>query len=338
MSQNQSLSHNSDLPVVLLDYRDYIEMIKGLSPRTVAGYMTDLKVFLRFLILRRNLCQVGTPFDEIDLSIIDISFLKEVRLQDLHAFVAFVAKERANNNNTKSRKIAAIRSFFKYLHGVAEILDENPAEKLEMPKRETRHPNYLTLTESKSLLSVISEEKNEFLRKRDYAIIVLFLNCGMRLSELVSINLPMIRNNEVIAVIGKGNKERTIYLNALCKEALQEYLAIRPKVDIEEEPLFISQQKKRIQRRSVQRLVEKYLSKAGLDTNVYSTHKLRHTAATLMYKYGKVDILMLKEILGHENISTTQIYTHVDNEGLRDAVDSNPLSSALHKDEQTKIH
>lgn len=329
MNSCPTLSRSSDLPVILSDYQDYIQMIKGLSPRTVSGYITDLKVFFRFLILRRNLCQPDTAFDEIDILSVDISFLKEVRLQDLHAFVAFVAKERANNNNTKSRKIAAIRSFFKYLNGVAEVLDENPAEKLEMPKREARHPNYLTLTESKSLLNVISEEKNEFLRKRDYAIIVLFLNCGMRLSELVSINLPMIRNNEVIAVIGKGNKERTVYLNTLCKEALQDYLAVRPDVDVEEEPLFLSQQKKRIQRRSVQRLVEKYLLKAGLDTNVYSTHKLRHTAATLMYKYGKVDILMLKEILGHENISTTQIYTHVDNEGLRDAVDSNPLSSGL---------
>lgn len=325
-------SQCSNVPIILSDYRDYIETIKGLSPRTVEGYITDLTVFFRFLLLRKNLvCQDAQEFsfEEIDISRVDLSLIQEVHLQDLHAFVSYISKERENNNNTRSRKIAAIRSFFKYLSNVADVLEENPSEKLEMPKRETRHPNYLTLTESKNLLEAVSEEKNEFLRKRDYAIIVLFLNCGMRLSELISINLPMIRNGEVIAVIGKGNKERTIYLNQLCKEALKDYLAIRPSIDDKEEPLFVSLQKKRIQRRSVQRLVEKYLSKAGLDTNIYSTHKLRHTAATLMYKYGKVDILMLKEILGHENISTTQIYTHVDNEGLRDAVDSNPLSSGF---------
>lgn len=325
-------SHSSSIPLLLSDYKDYIETIKGLSPRTVDGYITDLKIFFRFLFVRKNIIDINSDdftFDEINISGADISLIKEVQLQDLHAFISFVSRERENNNNTRSRKIAAVRSLFKYLNSVAAVLEENPADKLEMPKRESRHPNYLTLDESKSLLDVVRLEKNEFIRKRDYAIIVLFLNCGMRLSELVSINLPMIRNNEVISVIGKGNKERTVYLNALCKDALDSYLAVRPPIADPEEPLFVSQQKKRIERRSVQRLVEKHLKKAGLDTNIYSTHKLRHTAATLMYKYGKVDILMLKEILGHENISTTQIYTHVDNEGLKDAVDSNPLSSGI---------
>lgn len=316
-----------DIPIVLEDFLNYIETIKGKSQNTVKEYFFDLRTLFRFLKIRYRLVEQNCNFEEIDISDIDIELIKKVTLQDLYAFISFVDKNRNNKNYAKARKVASIRSFFKYLYGKVKLIEENPALELETPKTDSRHPVYLTLEEAQELLNSIDGEFKE----RDYAIITLFLNCGLRLSELVSIDVDKIKG-DTLTVVGKGNKERTIYLNDACLLALENYLLIRPKDSLKDnKALFISKRKTRISVKTVQYLVKKYIRSSGLDDERYSTHKLRHTAATLMYKYGNVDIRALQQILGHENVSTTQIYTHIDDERLRKAVKSNPLSTINRK-------
>ncbi|WP_050355040.1 tyrosine recombinase XerC [Gottschalkia purinilytica] len=311
------------MPLLLEDFLVYIETIKGKSPNTAKEYYFDLRTFFRFLKIRYRLVDKDTPFDDIDILDIDESIIRKVNLQDLYAFISFVDRNRDNKNYAKARKVASIRSFFKFLHSKLKVIDENPALELESPKTNTRHPVYLSLNEAERLLDAIEGPFKE----RDYAIITLFLNCGLRLSELVSIDIDKIKG-DILTVIGKGDKERTIYLNEACLYAIEKYLKVRPTEGLKDpNALFISKRKNRISDKTVQYLVKKYIQSAGLNTEKYSTHKLRHTAATLMYKYGNVDIRALQQILGHENVSTTQIYTHVDDERLRSAVKSNPLSS-----------
>ena len=251
-------------------------------------------------------------------------------MEDIHSFVSFIAINNRSKAATRARKISTIRVFFKYLAVKAKIIDVNPAQNLETPKQDKRMPKYLTLEDSKKLLDVTMQDDNRN-KERDFAIITLFLNCGMRLSELVGINIKDIHFDDCkMTVIGKGNKERTIYLNKACINAIEQYLNVRPKEGIDynsKDALFLSERRERISRRTVQYIVEKELRKAGLDTSKYSTHKLRHTAATLMYQYGEVDIRALQELLGHASISTTEIYTHVANQQVRDAVEKNPLAN-----------
>ncbi len=314
-----------NIPIILEDFLNYIETIKGKSENTVKEYFFDLRTLFRFLKLRYKLVDKNTPFDEIDISDIDETIIRKVTLQDLYAFISFVDKDRNNKNYAKARKVASIRSFFKYLNTKIKIIDENPALDLESPKTSIRHPVYLSLQEAENLLDSIDGSFKE----RDYAIITLFLNCGLRLSELVSIDIDRIKG-DTLTVVGKGNKERTIYLNEACLQAINDYLRVRPTEGVKTpNALFLSNRKSRISNKTVQYLVKKYINDAGLDTEMYSTHKLRHTAATLMYKYGNVDIRALQQILGHENVSTTQIYTHIDDERLRKAVKSNPLSKKV---------
>lgn len=315
------------MPIILEDYLNYMETIKGTSPNTVKEYYFDLRTFFRFLKLRYRLVDDELSFEEIPISDVDIDLIKKINIQDLHAYISYVDKKRDNGNFTKSRKVASIRSFFDYLYSKINVIDRNPAESLEFPKKENRHPVYLTLEESENLLNVVLQNNNEEYRKRDYAIIMLFLNCGLRLSELASIDVDKIKDNDTLGVIGKGNKERTIFLNDACIEAINDYLKVRPKNPKDGKALFISKRKNRMSNRAIQHMIDRYLEKANLDTDIYSTHKLRHTAATLMYKYGNVDIRALQEILGHESVSTTQIYTHIDDDRLRDAIKSNPLSN-----------
>jgi len=315
-----------DMPTILEDYLDYLETIKGISPGTVKEYYFDLRTFFRFIKKRYKMVSGNTPFEEICIDDIDINLIKKINIQDLYSFISYVDKERHNGNYSKSRKIASLKSFFSYLYKKVNLIDENPADNLEFPKRDSRHPVYLTLEESRLLLETVLKNKNELYRKRDYAIITLFLNCGLRLSELASIDINKIKD-DTLTVIGKGNKERTIYLNSSCIDAINSYLEVRPKDAIDKDALFISKRNQRLSNRAIQHLIEKYLKQAGLDTTKYSTHKLRHTAATLMYKYGNVDIRALQAILGHENVSTTQIYTHIDDDRLREAVRSNPLAN-----------
>jgi site-specific recombinase XerD len=273
-----------------------------------------------------------TNFENIDISNFPVSTLKKITEEDIMSFVSYIAVNNQNKPATRARKISTIRIFFKYLTKKKKLLQINPAQDLDTPKLEKREPKYLSLDESKKLLQVASNEDNRN-KERDFAITTLFLNCGMRLSELVGINIEHIDFGECkLNVIGKGNKERTIYLNKACMRALNSYLPVRNKVNAKvdakhsDKALFLSERKERICNRTVQNIIYKELKVAGLDTSKYSVHKLRHTAATLMYQYGNVDIRALQELLGHESISTTEIYTHVNSEQVRNAVESNPLS------------
>lgn len=326
MQYNLSNIFDPSLPRRLNEFLNYLDTIKGKSQNTISGYKCDLSMLFKFLKLYKGYVKQDIDFEEIEIKDINDEIIKEITLSDLYAFISFTESYRNNGNSARARKIAALRSFFRYLHSKAKIIDENPAIELESPKSNKRNPIYLTLDESKVLLSSIEGENKE----RDYCIITLFLNCGLRLSELCSINISKIKE-DTLTIIGKGNKERTIYLNEACLRALHSYLPLRLSKnnkleDKDKDALFVSRNNKRINKRTVELLVKKYISLAGLSQEKYSPHKLRHTAATLMYKYGNVDIRSLQKILGHENLSTTQIYTHVDDEILRQAVNSNPLS------------
>ena len=271
-------------------------------------------------------------FSKITIKDIPLSTIKQIKLDDIHAFLSYLTNTYHSKAATRARKASSIRVFFNYLSQKANLIEFNPAQNLETPKLDKRLPKYLSLEDSKRLLNVAGSDDNRN-NKRDYAIISLFLNCGMRLSELVGINIKDINFSECqMTVIGKGNKERTIYLNKACMTAINNYLAVRPVEGIKTDKansknaLFLSERKERISRRTVQYIVDKELRAAGLDTSKYSVHKLRHTAATLMYQYGNVDIRALQEVLGHESISTTEIYTHVANVQARSAIENNPLS------------
>jgi site-specific recombinase XerD len=317
------INYNNLCPAPMSDFLEYMLSIRGKSEKTVNEYFLDLRTFYRFLVIRFKLSDEIDDFDEIDINLVSMDIIKKVKIMDLHSFIAYIDRERNNTNRTKARKTACLKSYFKYLYSIVRLIPENPALNLETPKSSSRLPVALSLDESKNLLSSINGS-NE---KRDYAIIMLFLNCGLRLSELISIDIDRIRD-DTLTVIGKGNKERTIYLNEVCVDAIRDYLSVRqePKPG-HEKALFISNRKTRFSQKGVQHMVDKYLTEAGLSGKHYSPHKLRHTAATLMYQYGHVDIRTLQEILGHESVSTTQIYTHINKEQLRDAVKLNPLNN-----------
>ena len=312
-------------------FLDYSITILNKSSNSVKEYNYDLLMFLRFIKQHFNMTN-EEDFKNIKIDDISLDTIKKITLDDIHAFLAFLVKEFNSKATTRARKVSTIRIFFKYLCQHAKLIDKNPALYLETPKLEKRLPKYLSLDDSKKLLNATYNEDNRNYA-RDYAIITLFLNCGIRLSELVGININDIDFSEnKLNVIGKGNKERTIYLNKACMNALSEYLSVRPKQGIKhdkknsEKALFLSERKTRIGNRTVELIVYKQLKAAGLDVKKYSVHKLRHTAATLMYQYGNVDIRALQELLGHESIATTEIYTHVSNEQVRNAVESNPLA------------
>lgn len=318
-----------EMPAVLQDFLNYLGTIQGKSKNTIQVYFYDLRVFFRFLKQHKKLVDKDIDFDQIKIDDITVDHLKQVTLSDLYAYISFVSNQRDNTSYARARKVASLKSFFKYLVNKAKLLQENPAAELESPKIQKRLPRYLNIEESRQLLTSVTGEYTE----RDFAIIMLFLNCGLRLSELVGININNIRNN-VLTVIGKGDKERSIPLNSACTQAIEAYLKVRPVNGVKDKnALFVSERKQRIDKTTVQHIVKKYIRASGLDPQRYSTHKLRHTAATLMYKYGHVDIRTLQELLGHESISTTEIYTHLGRQELKDAVDSNPLSSFNRKEE-----
>lgn len=315
-----------DIPSYMKEFLSYMQNIKNRSLNTIREYYYDLRDVFRFLKLYKSETKIKDIIPEVinqtDISDLDIEFLRKIDLQDLYEYLNFISNERLDKSTTRARKVSAIKSFFNFMTFKQKALDKNPTVELETPKLSKRLPKYLTLDESKALLHSI-EGKYE---KRDTCIITLFLNCGLRLSELVSINMKDIKNN-VLTVIGKGDKERSVYLNNACQKAITEYIAVRPKDVKDHEALFISERGSRIGRRTVEMMVKKYITLAGLDPKKYSPHKLRHTAATLMHKYGNVDIRSLQQILGHESISTTEIYTHIDSEQVKEALESNPLSN-----------
>lgn len=316
-------------PEYLNSFLDYSITILNKSPNSIKEYNYDLANFLKFIKLEYKLTD-ERDYSKIDIADLSIDIIKKITLEDIHKYISYMATELRSKPATRARKVSTIRIFFKYLAVKANLIEVNPAQNLETPKLEKRIPKYLSLDESRKLLEVAGDEENRN-AERDYAIITLFLNCGMRLSELVNINIKDITFSECkLNVIGKGNKERTIYLNNACVSALNKYLDVRPKEAIKydsKDALFLSERRERISNRTVQLIVKKELLKAGLDVNKYSVHKLRHTAATLMYQYGNVDIRALQELLGHESISTTEIYTHVDNSQIRSAVENNPLAN-----------
>ncbi len=312
------------LPDVVNDFLNYYSVIKNRSELTVKEYANDLSTFFKFLKISRNLVNNETEFEDIDISDISIDMISSVTLSDAYRFLVFCKNDRDNNEKTRARKVASLKMFYKYLTVQKRVLNENPLQELDSPQVKKSLPKYLTLDESLALLKAVDGKFKE----RDYCIITLFLNCGLRLSELVSLNLSDIRSNNTLTVTGKGNKERTIYLNDACIDAINAYLPLRPVDGVKDKnALFISRQNSRISPKTVQYIVKETLKKAGLENRELSTHKLRHTAATLMYQYGDVDVLAIKEILGHENLNTTQIYTHIVDEQLKKAAQANPLSS-----------
>ncbi len=312
------------VPPILRDFLVYMDVIKNKSNLTIEEYASDLKLFFRFLKLFRGIVPSSVEFEEIDITDIDEDFIKSISLNDAYAFLSYCKNERDNQEAARARKVSTIRTFFKYLTLQKQLLAENPMQVLDSPKLKKSLPKYLTLEESLKLLKNIDGKFKE----RDYCIIVFFLNCGLRLSELVSLNYTDIRDDHTLRVTGKGNKERTIYLNNSCLEAFAQYMAVRPVDGVassERNALFLSNRNKRISPKTVQHIVYSNLEKCGLEG--YSVHKLRHTAATLMYQHGNVDVLVLKDILGHENLGTTEIYTHIVDEQLKKAAESNPLSN-----------
>jgi len=321
-----------EAPPIIRDFLTYNETIKGKSSLTVDEYYLDLQTFFRYLLKIRGKTE-ETEFEKIDIMAVDIDLLKTVTVSDLYSFIVFCKNERDNSPATRARKTSTLRIFFKYLSVQTKLLDSNPAEMLEAPKIKQSLPKHLTLEDSLELLSVVDGPN----KQRDYCILALFLNCGLRLSELCGLNLGDIRSDGTMRILGKGNKERIVYLNDACKTALEDYIRVRPKDNIvatDRNALFISRNHRRISNKTVQATVQKYLSLAGLSGQGLSTHKLRHTAATLMYQHGNVDIRVLKDILGHSNLGTTQIYTHISDNQIKNAIDSNPLSNAKIKKEQ----
>ncbi|MCL2014309.1 MAG: tyrosine recombinase XerC [Oscillospiraceae bacterium] len=327
------------LPPAARDYLFYLETIKGRSPRTIEGYATDLKMFFRFIKIHKGLIAPEliakkkksiVLLDNIDITDIDINLISSVSLSDIYEFLHFVSSGRGNNANTRSRKVSSIRGFFGYLTNKSGVLKENPAKELDSPSARKSLPKYLTLEQSVELLEGLQSSQP----LRDYCILTLFLNCGMRLSELVGINLTDIRD-ETLRLLGKGNKERIVFLNRACMTAIKKYIdGERAKLTTVKDgnALFLSSRSgERLTARWVQKIVEKALKSAGLAGMGISPHKLRHTAATLMYQHGKVDIRVLKEILGHAQLGTTEIYTHVADKNIKDAINKNPLADAKPK-------
>ena len=320
-----------DNPDFLNGFLDYMITIQNKSKNTVKEYNYDLATFLKFLKMHFHMTN-ETELENIKYNDIDLQTISKVKLEDLHAFLAYLTNNFKSKAATRCRKVSSLRVFFNYLC-LKNYIDVNPTQNLETPKLDRRLPKYLSLEQSQKLLEASENEDNRN-NVRDHAITTLFLNCGMRLSELVGINISDINFEECqLNVIGKGNKERTIYLNKACIKTIREYLSVRPREGVKKDnknsdkALFLSERRQRIGNRTVQDIIYKELRLAGIDTNKYSVHKLRHTAATLMYQYGNVDIRALQELLGHESISTTEIYTHVSNEQVRNAVESNPLAN-----------
>lgn len=316
-------------PKRVIEFLNYLENVKGKSLNTIKGYSVDLGLFFKFLKVYKGLENniELEKIEEVEISDLGDNFIKDITLSDIYAFLAFLEKVRNNSAYARARKVATLKSFFKFLNSKIKLIDENPTVELESPKINKRHPVYLTLDQSITVLNSMNKSNKNYYR--DYCILTLFLNCGMRLSELCNIEIEKIKG-DTLTIIGKGNKERTVYLNEASIAAIENYLKNRNDSKATEEAkkyLFLSSKYRPINKRSVEILVKKHIENAGFKDQKYTPHKLRHTAATLMYKYGNVDIRSLQNILGHENISTTQIYTHVDDETLREAVKTNPLAN-----------
>ena len=326
------IDYRQEAPQLLLDFLSYHETIKAHSQRTVDEYFLDLRNFFRYLKQTRDPALRDVPMDQVSIRDVDRDLIASVTLTDIYGYMTYLSRDRVLHQNSqrsekglnaasRARKLATIRSFYGYLCNKVHVLEENPVKDMDSPKLKKTLPRYLTLEESMTLLDSVDGPN----RERDYCILTLFLNCGLRISELIGLNRSDIQG-EALHVLGKGNKVRIVYLNEACQAALEQYLAVRrPITGRDEDALFLSQQNRRISRSMVHALVKRHLLEAGLDSTLYSSHKLRHTAATLMLQNG-VDVKAVQEVLGHEHLNTTEIYTHIDNEALRVAARANPLS------------
>lgn len=314
------IDYRTEAPAVLRDFLTYHETIQGHSKRTVDEYFLDLRTFFRFMKLEKGLVPRTAELNEISILDVDLSLIRSITVTDVYAFMNFLSRDRDDGAATRSRKIATIRSFYKYLTNKAKLLSENPMQDLDSPKQLKGLPRYLTLEQSLQLLESVDEPN----QARDYCILTLFLNCGLRISELAGLNLSDVRGDQ-LRVLGKGNKERVVFLNPACRQAIDNWLSERStQASADPRALFLGRGHKRLSTDGIHYMVKQRLKKAGLDASLYSSHKLRHTAATLMLQSG-VDVRTLQEVLGHEHLNTTQIYTHVDNDALRVAAQSNPL-------------
>ncbi len=336
------MDYRAEAPEIIRNFLIYHETVKGHSRKTVDEYFLDLRTFFRYMKILKGVVPRTTPLEEIPINDIDLQFVASVTLTDIYDYLGYMSRDRERNHQSqnpeyglnaasRARKISTIRSFYKYLNQKTKQLDYNPIQDIDSPKIPGHLPRYLNLDECVRLLESV-DGKN---RERDFCILTLFLNCGMRISELVGLNLTDVRTDH-LRIIGKGNKERVVYLNDACVEAINDYLAIRKDIAaIDSNALFLSSRRTRISKSTVHALVKKHLAAAGIDESLYSSHKLRHTAATLMLHSG-VDIRTIQELLGHENLNTTEIYTHVENEGLREAAQLSPLAhfSSVKKDEE----
>ena len=327
------MDYRTEAPDIIKGFLIYHETIKGHSKKTVEEYYLDLRTFFRYLKVIRGIVPRNTELEEISISDIDIDFVKSVTVTEVYEYLAFLSRDRVKNQrsreteygtkaSTRARKVSTLRSFYKYLSTKAKLIEVNPLQDLDVPKIPSTLPRYLTLPEAQALLSSVDGKNKE----RDYCILCIFLNCGLRISEIVGLNIQDIREDH-IRVFGKGSKERVVYINDACADAINQYLNVRKSIAaIDKNALFLSNRRTRMSREAVHSMVKNSLRRAGLDANKYSSHKLRHTAATLMLQNG-VDVRTLQELLGHDNLNTTHIYTHIDNSELRTAADANPLGS-----------
>ncbi len=317
-------------PRLVRDFVNYKLSIQNRSPKTIEQYELDLIIFFKYLYARdHGIPTIGEAFDAIDVSGITLDYIRSITEEDIYDFFLYASRERQNKVKARARKLSSIKTFFRYLEVTKKVIDKNPAATIESPSVKNALPKYLTLDESILLLETIETDTASDNRERDYCIATLFLNCGMRLSELCGINLTDVDSDlRSLRVLGKGAKERILYLNGACQEAMIAWLKVRQSYTVKDKnAFFISRLGKRISNKTVQWMIYKYLDRAGLGNRHLSVHKLRHTAATLMYQEGGVDVLVLKDILGHEQLNTTQIYTHVGNRQLEDAVKRNPLAN-----------
>lgn len=317
-----------EAPMVLKEFLGYMGNIKGRSALSLDEYYRDLRTFFRFILKERGMVPKDTDDEDIVISDVDLELIKTITFTDVLLFLNYCQNDRDNNATTRARKTSSLKTFFKYLTVKVQKLSYNPTEALDAPKKPKSLPKYLTLEESLRLLEAVDGEYKE----RDYCILIFFLNCGMRNSELCGINLSDINSENMLKIRGKGDKERILYLNEACMAALKDYLKVRPVDGVKDKnALFISRKNCRITPKGVQYMLEKYLIKCGLTGRGISPHKLRHTAATLMYQKGGVDIRTLQAILGHSNLGTTQIYTHIADEQVISGLKSNPLANAERK-------
>ena len=321
---------NKPMPFYLKEFLTYMRVVKNRSERTVEAYYIDISNFLKFIKLQKGSGSFNSDSNDESISDIDIKVIKSITLIDVYEYLNFTANEHSNTAKTRARKVSSLRMFFKYLTKNTQYLETNPIENIESPAIKNPLPKHLTLEQTVELLDSV----NGKFSKRDYCILTFFVNCGFRLSELVGINVNDISENHV-RITGKGNKQRVLYLNDACQSALKEYLddESRPKAK-GSDALFVSRQGNRISQRRVQQIVDDALKACGLSGEGFSTHKLRHTAATLMYQHGNVDVRVLQKILGHEGLQTTQIYTHVADEQVDNALSHSPLADVKRKNKK----